>query len=204
MPFVYKLTNRINGKIYVGATKRLPINRFKEHCRDAARFPSRALYADINKYGKDKFELEILEECEETELDFKESFWINELHTFENGYNSTYGGSGKPFVDVAMIIDLWNDGNNVKEIARLTSHDAITITKALEMCGISSCIRKGRGKLAICKGVAQLDIKNQQILHVYPSIKEAYEQLGKQPSGHIASVCEGKRTTAYGYGWKYL
>ena len=41
------------------------------------------------------------------------------------------------------------------------------------------------------------------ILQVFPSVEAANRYLGKQPNGHIAAVCRGKRQTAYGYKWKY-
>lgn len=47
--------------------------------------------------------------------------------------------------------------------------------------------------------VAMLNKDTEEIIKIFSSIAEAYEELGKQHSGHIASVCKGKRKTAYGY-----
>lgn len=204
MPYIYKITNLLNNKIYVGATTRYPTERFKEHCRDASRFPDRPLYTAINKYGKENFVVDILEKCEETELEVKETYWIEELRSFKYGYNATTGGSGKPYADYDLIVALWNEGKSNKEIQELTSYDCFTIRKALMSNNISSEERKMRGDFVKQKVIAKLDINTRQILQVYPSIESAYQSLGKQSSGHIASVCNGKRKTAYGYGWKYL
>lgn len=54
------------------------------------------------------------------------------------------------------------------------------------------------------KKVAQIDNSTNEIINVYNSISDAYRSLGKEQSGHIASVCKGKRQTAYGYKWKYI
>jgi len=49
-----------------------------------------------------------------------------------------------------------------------------------------------------------IDKNTLQDIQIFSSIKKAYEFLGKQHSGHIAAVCNGKRKTAYGYKWRYL
>ena len=49
-----------------------------------------------------------------------------------------------------------------------------------------------------------IDKNTEEYIKIFPSINKAYQFLNKQHSGHIASVCNGKRKTAYGYKWKYL
>lgn len=51
--------------------------------------------------------------------------------------------------------------------------------------------------------VAMMNLNND-VIKTFNSIKEAYNFLNKQQSGHIASVCNGQRKTAYGYKWKYI
>ena len=88
--FIYKITNLINGKIYVGQTTRNPIERFKEH-KHADSIIGKA----IRKYGAENFEIDILDECETfDELNECEMFWIAELNCkVPDGYNVTDGGS---------------------------------------------------------------------------------------------------------------
>ena len=88
--FIYKITNKLNGKIYVGQTTRNPIERFKEH-KHADSIIGKA----IRKYGTENFEIDILDECETfDELNECEMFWIAELNCkVPNGYNVTDGGS---------------------------------------------------------------------------------------------------------------
>ena len=203
IPYVYKITNLITNQLYIGATTRCPSQRLIEHCRDAIRFPDRPLYAAINEYGKEKFIVDIHEECEEAELEVKEAYWIERTGSFKNGYNATIGGSGKPSASYDLIILLWNEGKNVKEIKETTGYDGITIKKAVEANNVFSDERKERATAIKRKAVAMIDMKTQQIIQIFPSIEAAYKNLGKEHSGHIAAVCSGKRKTAYGYSWEY-
>lgn len=87
---IYKIINKINGKIYVGKTNDFN-RRMAEHKRAN-------LYVDkaIRKHGWENFIVEVLEECETPEqLNEREIFWIAELNSKSpNGYNLTDGGDG--------------------------------------------------------------------------------------------------------------
>lgn len=87
---IYKITNKINNKMYVGQSNDIK-RRFKEHqtCGHRSRIP---LDIAIEKYGKDNFLFEILEECQIEELNEKETYWITKLETHKNGYNCNTGG----------------------------------------------------------------------------------------------------------------
>lgn len=83
---IYKTTNIINGKIYVGKDSR------NLECYLGS---GELLKKSIKKYGKENFTKEILEICENLiELDVREKFWINKLDSINNGYNLTEGGTG--------------------------------------------------------------------------------------------------------------
>ena len=91
---IYKITNTINGKQYVGQTKTTVVKRFSSHIRDARFGSTSAIHSAIRKYGKDAFTIEPLEECESFEaLDQAEKKWIADLNTIApNGYNIERGG----------------------------------------------------------------------------------------------------------------
>ena len=83
MGYIYKITNNINGKIYIGKTNFLkPEDRWKQHLREAKRkrCEKRPLYSAINKYGKDNFNFEVVEQTDNTEE--REKFWIYNLRTY--------------------------------------------------------------------------------------------------------------------------
>lgn len=85
---IYKTTNLVNGKIYVG--------------KDASNRPTylgsgHVLRRAITKYGKENFKKEVLERCSSLEeLAKKEIEWIARLHSTDRkiGYNLTEGGTG--------------------------------------------------------------------------------------------------------------
>ena len=52
------------------------------------------------------------------------------------------------------------------------------------------------------KAVCQLDADGK-LLAEYPSVKAAAESLGKKDGKTIVAVCNGKRSTAYGYQWRW-
>ena len=87
---VYKITNLIDGKIYVGQTIRTLERRFKEHT-EADSLIGKA----IRKFGIENFSSEILETCQtKKQLNEREIFWIEKLNCkTPNGYNVKDGGS---------------------------------------------------------------------------------------------------------------
>ena len=87
---IYCITNEINGKKYIGQTRRTLERRWKEHCwRDNDQLITRA----IKKYGKVNFNIKVLEKCNKENLDNREMYWIAFHNTYEGkGYNTHKGG----------------------------------------------------------------------------------------------------------------
>ncbi len=92
---IYKITNKVNSKVYVGQS--LNINeRWKNHVRYLNNDTHHNIYLQSSwkKYGARYFEFTIIEICDEFELNEKEKYWIEKLESFKNGYNLTNGGDG--------------------------------------------------------------------------------------------------------------
>lgn len=89
---IYLITNIVNGKQYVGQTRRKAQRRWRQHITDSKH--KSALHNAINKYGEDSFYLQILDEANsQEELNELERHWIFELSTLKpSGYNLTTGG----------------------------------------------------------------------------------------------------------------
>ena len=206
MPYIYKITNKINGKIYIGKTLNTIEKRWKEHCSDykRERCEKRPLYNAMNKYGIENFEISLVEECDENILSEREKYWIEYYGAFKYGYNATIGGDGKPYADYDLFFALFKQGKNIKEISQITGFCTDTVSLGLKNKEITHEEIKNNGRMVVCKKIAKIDKDTDEILSVYSSIQEAYNELNKQHSGHIASVCNGKRKTAYGYKWKYI
>jgi group I intron endonuclease len=99
---VYCIKNIINNKEYIGLTTRTLKERWKQHIRESNREGgwewNTPLGNAIKKYGKDSFEVFVLEECSsETEMKQKEIWLIRERKSLasETGYNLTLGGDGR-------------------------------------------------------------------------------------------------------------
>lgn len=100
MQGIYKITNLINGKAYIGQSKNIDF-RLKTHFKKAfildSEEYSKTLYKAIRKYGVNNFSTEVLEELPSAtrqQLNIRESYWIDHYDTFSNGYNETFGGDG--------------------------------------------------------------------------------------------------------------
>ncbi|MCG3177046.1 MAG: hypothetical protein MOGMAGMI_02012 [Candidatus Omnitrophica bacterium] len=92
---IYKITNTLTGKAYIGATdnlrKRIASHKRQSNCNDL-------FHRDILKYGWDKFKVEILSDgiCADEDADQKEREAIREHNTIApNGYNKQRGGGRK-------------------------------------------------------------------------------------------------------------
>lgn len=95
---VYLITNRVNGKRYVGITSRGYQERFKEHVSDALNGSKTILHNAIRKYGEENFDAMLLEDnIPDDQAGLKEQYYIklyNTFYTSHIGYNMTEGGGG--------------------------------------------------------------------------------------------------------------
>ena len=73
---IYKIENKINGKVYIGQSINIKI-RWQQHKREAnCNRRNAPLDNALSKYGLDNFTFEVLEECSQELLNEKEIFWI--------------------------------------------------------------------------------------------------------------------------------
>ena len=90
---IYKITNLINNKSYIGLSTHIE-DRWNYHKSpyNWQREQNKTLYQAIIKYGIENFNFEILEECSPEQLSEKEKYYIKKYDTYNNGYNMTAGG----------------------------------------------------------------------------------------------------------------
>lgn len=98
---VYRITNTINGKIYIGQTTLTTDRRWKMHLRDCTKERNNKFYNAIKKYGSENFAIDIVEEniTSKEMLNEREKYWIAHYDCYKNGYNSTPGGETSPMCD---------------------------------------------------------------------------------------------------------
>jgi group I intron endonuclease len=91
---IYKITNKITNKVYIGQTRFSVDKRFKEHCKSDNKT---YIKSTISKYGKDAFVIEELaSSLSYSYLDELEKYFIGIYNSLApNGYNLTNGG-GRP------------------------------------------------------------------------------------------------------------
>jgi hypothetical protein len=93
---LYRITNLVNGKCYIGITKTSPQKRFAAHLTSARRGANTALHRAIRKYGEESFKLEQMVICEAGQ--YLKDLEVKAIAAYgtrsPNGYNLTAGGDG--------------------------------------------------------------------------------------------------------------
>ena len=132
---IYKITNLINNKIYIGQSKNIekrwarhrtgPFN-LNNNCYDSP------LYRAIRKYGLNNFSFEVIEQCNNTDLNKKEIYWIHfyDSNNNDKGYNLTDGGES------AITASKLN-WEQVHEIKKLLSESYKSQQEIADIYGVS-------------------------------------------------------------------
>lgn len=211
MAYIYKITNLINGKSYIGKTLSTIDERWNEHCRAVRRkrCEKRPLYSAMNKYGIDNFKIEQIEECNDDIVNEREVYWIEYFGTFKNGYNATIGGDGKHYLDYDLICETYKQVQN-----------AVKTAEICECCAdsVRNILRERHIPIFSSQEIQQSKMINQytldrEYIKTFSSISDAARYIQSlapekrtNMSGivaHISHVAQGKRKTAYKYIWKY-
>lgn len=117
MNTIYKATNKITGKSYIGFDSAWP-SRKERHQENANYNREGKFYDSIRKHGWENFEWSIIYQSQDKyhTLNIMEPYFIKEYDTFNNGYNMTGGGEG---CFGATKNKIWiNDGQNHKRIEK--------------------------------------------------------------------------------------
>ena len=135
--FIYKITNKLNNKVYIGQTIQKPIERFYQHCAKKCDkyILNMVIHKAIFKYGKDNFTFEVIEEVPKQQLNEREEYWIKYYNSYTDGYNSTKGGQkgNKPFKDIdnKAIIEQYQQGKSLRTIGKMFNIDKATVKSIL-------------------------------------------------------------------------
>lgn len=184
MGYIYKITNKINNKSYIGQTI-TPIKvRMYKHYSHAKTATSGIDFA-IQKYGKENFIIEQLCECNNECLNDQERYYIHYYDTYNNGYNLTIGGqdiSTKIQLNEQQLITDYLEGKTVKELAKEYNCSEKTISNILHINNIKirhnnnsqNIIGKGK-QFQIGDGIKAVFIP--ELNKNFPSLKDCAQWL---------------------------
>ena len=210
--YIYKIWNDINDKLYIGKTLSTIEERFREHCRDktSRKCEKRPLYNAMNKYGEEHFHIELIEECDIDLLSQRECYWIEFYDTYHNGYNATKGGDGRQLYDYNLIVELYQSGLLIKEIAQQIGCDEFVIRNALKLAGLDTSANMAAKRSSPIAAYNLEGIFIQQFDSQSDAARWLIEQgIAKTNSikhvGYaIGRVANGDRKTAYKMLWKNI
>lgn len=178
---IYKITNKVNGKIYIGLTTKGSGVRYRQHWNESRIGEPAPIHNAMRKYGEDNFIVEI--------IDFAET--VNELKEKEKYYIAKYNATDK---SIGYNVSLGGDGNmgytHSEEIKQKLRELALNRPPASEETRRKiSEANKGRKPNATTraelekhnvktsKTICQFD-KDLNFIAEYPSIAEAARQTG--------------------------
>ena len=218
---IYKHTNKLNGKSYIGQTSQKAIRRWRN---GYGYKESPIFYAAIQKYGFDNFTHEIIEENLATKelANQREQYWIAHYHTWIydpkcQGYNSTQGGTYNNTTALQKkVFQLDIDSNilatfdSISEAARYfnVSPDRITRCcnnqKGYQTAGgyyWSFADDYSQNKITQLRRrrVIRLDSEGNEV--IFNTVTEAANSIGVNRSS-ISRACK-KQTKYYNYFWRY-
>lgn len=186
---IYKLTNSVNGKVYIGQTIRRLITRLNQHKKADS-----AIGNAIRKYGLDNFTIEIVATAQSLdELNRLEQDMIANLNTrYPNGYNITPGGDNHQWTEElkARFSESRKGEGNPRFGVRRPMLDS-TKQKLRE-------IRTGSVNKACQVPIICLDTNVK-----YESLSAAAKALNLR-SPKISLVCSGKRRSTGGLRFAYI
>lgn len=136
---IYKITNTLNNKCYIGQSIDIE-TRWKQHAYNATheikKEKGRKLYEAFHSFNLENFVFEIIEECEmiQKTLNERERYWISYYNSYEDGYNMTRGGQGEDswIYNPAIICQLWDEGYSTKEIQEIVGCGKSTVNNRLK------------------------------------------------------------------------
>lgn len=191
-----------NGKRYIGQTA---YDIESRSGKNGIKYSKQSiLYNAIQKYGWDCIEHFYLEEnLSQQEANIREKYYIDLYKTTDHnfGYNQSLGGDGFTTIDYEKVLQEFQEGKTIKEIAEKYNHSARGIGLVLESMGVPLQERMKNCYKSNMKKISQYSLVGKY-LQSYNSIKEAAEKNNISAS-MIGETANNKRQSAGGYIWKF-
>lgn len=174
MGYIYKITNTLNDKVYIGQTIKTVQKRFTQHKNNSNKeyFSQIVLYKAFNKYGIENFICEEIEEVPNDKLDEREKYWIEYYDSYFNGYNSTLGGRATQLYnwDTDDIIEKYMILKSARAVAKEIGCDHSTIDRILNENGVKRFTPSQQQS-------KPLYFKKKDEIHHFETTREAAEWL---------------------------
>lgn len=222
MGFIYKITNIISKKCYIGETKKSnPYLRWNEHKRKIEKgIGCPALQDSVKKYGIENFKFEILIICFDEDRYKFEIEYIQKFNSIApNGYNLTKGGEGGGFYGkkhtpdtIRKIINTTRQMyiNKPNLIEQISNRNKIIMSNPKNREHLSNvikntsrCVKMRENKLSFkeCKvRVSQFSFEGN-LIKIYASLKQAEIETGCSRKS-ISKMINGKTKSCGGFIWK--
>lgn len=209
---IYKATNKLNGKIYIGATTKSLEERKKDHIQKALCSKGSAFQEAIAHYTIDNFIWETIDTANNVnELAEKEKEYIKLYDSNHTGYNSDEGGGFKKDVyqynTTGNIIATYSSLSDVEKQLHIDKRRISMACTNSTLFGDSFWSYKENDSFHLLydnrkKTVAQYDLQGN-ILSRFDSVSEASKLTGISKTC-ISRCCRGERQSSKGYIWKYI
>ena len=211
MPYIYKIENKINNKVYIGKTLYTIQRRWKQHKDNSTKeyLKHLPLYAAMQFYGINNFEISEVEEVKDFNiLSEREQYWIKYYDSYNKGYNCTLGGDGSLLYDYDLIWNLWKDGKSIKEISNEIKCNDYVVRTVLDIHNVTteerierSIDKQKESHLQYQREIFKININDNKILKIYPSVSEAARENNCDES-YLSKICKNKQIFL-GYKWEY-
>ena len=179
--YIYKITNKLNNKIYIGQVyNKTIIDRFNRHIKDASSQSRSYIDRSIYKYGHDNFVCELIDTATSLqELNEKEKYWIKYYNSTNRniGYNLTPGGDGgntylckseKEMLEIKHKISIANSGS----------------------------------KNGMSKQIKALNVRTNEIIH-FDTLYEACKYFNHKQKGSFLIHCDHKAKNLWRKEWRF-
>lgn len=206
---VYKATNIINGKVYIGITTHTLKHRMSIHKKDAKN-KSTYFYRAIQKYGFENFKWEVIDTATTIEeLHQKEVFYIKQYDSFDNkekGYNTTSGGGSLYRLTQEERIARSNraKGKNNPMYGTKSPLAGVTFTDEHKRKISESLKKTYRPHVIGGNNPAARRVRNVETGEIFATLTDAGNSCGRCRQ-NIGKACRsnGKKTVA-GYHWEFV
>lgn len=219
---IYKITNTINGRVYIGQTIGSLAKRWNEHSTSTKNSP---MYNAFRNYGRENFKIEPLCSALSPEsLNYLEQYFIDHYKSMSPlGYNLTSGGDSayirsdesREKQRIAMLGRIQSDATKAKISESLKGRPGVrrgavhteAARKLISLAGVGRKVSEETREKMRAAHTGSLAYNSKKVICietqvVYSSTSEAARLLNLQQTS-ISSVCLGKRKSTGGLTFRF-